>query len=378
MAKELIEKKIVKEKPRVLLYWLTMFGNRIAESLAMWLQSWNEFSLYAYWYWLKWSKRISHELTEKYTLPEWSIIPLNKESMDLNDQISHADLIILSVPSPFVVQEILKIEKSLSSWTVIANVSKWLTDTRWFVGEEWNLFSEVLEDKLSGIGVEYVTLWWGNPAKEMAVQLDKKYEISIWWNQSATALVAQVLEWGQLIWVETVDQKAVEIAWVVKNVVSIATGFLAAKYASWDRRQKVEVYVNEVTKDLAFHADELWYSSSFFSEESPARHWDVEVSCYWGTRNFDLWKMLYDRMNTMFIPFTDLLHWAKEDLERANSTDDMKSKKITLEWLKTLDHIFANKNHKLRKLTVIKHFMDLMENSISYDDYAHANPFLKK
>ncbi len=239
--------------------------------------------------------------------PDFPRYPLSNNKIkfykNLKEAVVDIDLIILSVNSKYIINIIEEIKPYLKENIQILNTSKALT-------EEGKFFSEVIKISLSGINLEYAILSGSTKASDI---LDKKRVIATIGATNLNFLddIQSILQSDNFIIKVTNDVIAVEIAGIIKNILSILYGYMKTKNYSVS-----EIYY--ILAKYKFYIEEL-YPSIIDENLLPAWEVDLYMGFELGTRNYILGTMLGEGKNIQEI----LLAKENQTLEGLISLDSL-------------------------------------------------------
>lgn len=217
--------------------------------------------------------------------PDFPRYPLSNNKIkfytNLKEAVLDIDLIILSINSKYIIDTIEKIQPYLKEKIRILNTSKALT-------REGKFFSEVIKISLSGINLEYAVLSGSTKASDI---LDQKRVIATIGATNLNFLndIQSIFKSDNFIIKITNDVIAVEIAGIIKNILSILYGYMKTKNYSIS-----EIYY--ILAKYKLFIEEI-YPSIINENLLPAWEVDLYMGFELGTRNYILGTMLGEGKN---------------------------------------------------------------------------------
>ena len=312
---------------KTLIYWTWVFGFAILNHLSKYNKDsdffiyWRDLNIKNY---LKKNKK--HPLFFEDTILSDNFFVVD----ELDKEIGNVDLLIMSIPAEFVVQEIEKIKKHLKKWVMILSLSKWIDNIN--LKTIW----ESLKESIWEIDYKYSVLSWWMIASEL-----------VWWNYMWADLAVDDLEvwekiksmflkWNLDIKIVLNNTKAVELYWALKNIIAICIWYYQAK---WYDASTIWYFLCKLYDELEFLMKKFWTWSLWFSNYSLG--WDLIASCFWNSRNREFWKMLWE------------WKWISEILNILKENNKISEWYYTFKWIYKItksDHNFIELNKLWAKI----------------------------
>ncbi len=268
---------------------------------------------------------VTEQIQQNFATFSDRLIPLSSKNPKADEVYAEADLVVIAVWSRFMVPVMESMVKLIKPGAGILNVAKALSPAG-------KLFSE----EFAALGVDYIhyaaLAWW------MAAQ-DIMHGNTTW----ASIACADAWRWAQLQqyfasqWLEvglTSDVRWVEMAWILKNMVSIHAGYVSIP----DNHAPIDLVVQEATQQIQNLADQLNIQTSTFDQSYCRDHptyGDIKTSCYGGTRNFMLGQL-----------------WKKKG-SLAEAIAHCNEQNITVEWANTLRALLQDPSHPFNDLPFV-------------------------
>lgn len=269
---------------KTLIYWTWIFGFTILnhlsknnENLDFYING-RDFKVRAY---LKENKK--HPIFfPDIKLPDNAIV-----IDDLEKILPKIDMLIISIPSEFVVWFLESIKDCLKQWVIILNLSKWINNSS--IKTIWDCLNEKLKwnkfhySVLSGWMIASELANWNYMWADLAVE-----DINVW-NKISYIFSKENLD----IKIVLGNTRAVELYWAFKNIVAICIWYYEAK---WYEASTLWYFLCKFCDELNLLMNHFWADDLEFSNYS--FWWDLIATCFWASRNRAFWKLLWEWKTT--------------------------------------------------------------------------------
>ena len=227
-------------------------------------------------------ENIIESLASTHIHPDFPKYPLYncniKFYKDIKEAVLGVDLIILAINSKYIIETLKILRLHIGKKIRILNTSKSLTI-------EGEFFSEAITKILDGVDLEYASLSGSTKASDI---LSKKRVIASLATKNLNYLddICDIFYSPNFNLKRTNDLMAVEIAGVVKNILSILYGYMKNKNYS----------ITEIYYILAKYKLDIEKAYPTIDDESLLSAWQVDLYMGFelGTRNYILGKMIGD------------------------------------------------------------------------------------
>lgn len=242
--------------------------------------------------------------------------------------LAEADVVMLVVGSKYMTAVMKEILPHMKPGSWLTNTNKWLSP-------DWHICYDEFQN-LSPADIHYATLAWGMAAHDVMNNIQTRATLGTTWN---TNILKNIFESDLFIYEYTYDIQWVELAWVLKNIISIQAWYLQADQEIDLVRPQIDALVSECTRQIQDHATVLWIQSTTFDQTYCRDHpeyGDIGTSCYGETRNMRLW------------------HERAKDWNLIQAIQDFEDQGITVEWVNTLRILQKNQHHPLWQLPFVQ------------------------
>ena len=268
---------------------------------------------------------VTEQIQQHFAADADRLIPLSSKNPTADKVYAEADLVVIAVWSRFMVPVMENLVKLMKPGAALLNVAKALSPDGKMFAEE---FAALDADHL-----HYAALAWWMAAQDIMQGKTTWASIAcadVWrWDQLQELFASEFLEVHL-----TTDVTGVEMAWILKNMVSIYAGYVGSEDIS-----AIDEVVAKATQQIQNYADQLQIQASSFDQTYCRNHpsyGDIKTSCYGGTRNFmlgQLWK------KTWSLP---------------EAIQHCKDKNITVEWANTLHALLQDPTHPFTSLAFVE------------------------
>ena len=268
---------------KTLILWLGAFGFAIAKHV--WENNFEE-TFYAY----EMNKTVADTIKNTRKHPvffEWYSLTKNIEVIDnYDDLIWDIDLLILAIPSAFLVSTIDSIKDKLKPGITLLNLSKWIDL------DKKQPFSQILAEQLRWYDYNYAILSWWMIAKEF-VEWKKLWADLAINNQKIWEEIQKLLQSDNLTIKLRKDIVNIELYGSLKNILAIITWYYEAR---WYNESSIGQIISDFLNEISWIVSIYWWNSVLdFSYYSLG--WDIIATCFWDSRNRYLWKLLWSWKN---------------------------------------------------------------------------------
>lgn len=249
-----------------------------------------------------WFKDIDYKISKDVQLfPIWS-----------ENIIENMDIIIIAIPSNFVVDFIEKNKENFRENVIIVNLSKALSKnnrTLW-----WEIWRILIDKKY-----DYIALSWGMIASDFIEKSQVWFTIA-WKNKQNLGIIYDMYFSENLYIEKSDDILGVEMCWSLKNLASIYIWYLKGK---WSTYSHIIRELSLIWWEIKWLAVSLWAKEKTFAIESQCFWNDFIMSATWETRNALFWEIIW---------------WWKTAKQALKEMDKMWK---IVEWIKTAKSIKA-------------------------------------
>ncbi len=315
----------------ILVYGLGAFGFAVLRHLD---RSQTDDDVNIFWYEI--NDEIVLELQNSWKHPYWFtrheyMISSNVSFLDtpqVQKKLSQMDVVILAVPSQFLLDVIAKIVPQLKKSVTILNVAKALSPNG-------NIFSQELENIWLDLK-NYAMLAGGMIAEDFF--LGHPLGCTIAATEPRVQKRLQNIFQSKNLFVElSMDVAGVECAWAFKNVAAIYIGRLEGKNLPYGT---ITYYLTQFSFEIQKFARAYFGAYlETFSITSQCRGNDFFMSCTGNTRNKAFWKLLGEWYSFQY------------------AVDHMKKQKKSVEWVQTLkvvQKLLEQKNPEWKKYPLLQ------------------------
>ncbi len=261
-------------------------------------------------------------------------------------QLSRTTLVFVAVWSRYMNLVLDELVSVTGPWTCIVNVAKALSPN------SLTFWDEFLHRFPKESGVTYATLAWWMAAYD--IEAGKHVRATVACRSKNDFDRIDRLLWSPWFQMErSSDIKGVELAWILKNIISLRAWFLLAEHGSLEAaRSYIDIHVQTSTQQIKDHASVLWSLPETFDHTYCRDHpeyGDIRTSCYGNTRNMKLWMKRFELEHA----WTESITW--KPLLDAKAEFD--TQRITVEWMNSLLQIKEISDHELLVLPFVSDMM---------------------
>lgn len=229
------------------------------------------------------------------------------------------DLVILAVPSQWIIPLIQEIKSHLKPWVIILNLAKGINN------ETLTPLCDEVKKELKKNKYHYSILAGGMIASELVLWVplwaDIWVEDTEVWEKLSLLFSHKNLKTNVVL----NQVKNVELSGALKNVCALIIGYYEGK---WYGSSTLWYYLCDCIREVKEIVKLLWGDPESLYFENYSFGWDLIASCFWDSRNRYLWKLIW---------------WGKSPIEALEMLQKEKKRAEWYETLKWLKKILARK-----------------------------------